>query len=36
LLPCVGDALEKPFTASELLRKVRRALVGYPPAAPEP
>jgi CheY-like chemotaxis protein len=36
LLRCVGHALEKPFTASELLRKVRRALVGCPPAAPEP
>jgi DNA-binding NarL/FixJ family response regulator len=36
LLRCVGHALEKPFTASELLRKVRRALVGCPPAAPKP
>jgi CheY-like chemotaxis protein len=32
MLPYVGNALGKPFTASELLTKVRRALVG--PAAP--
>jgi CheY-like chemotaxis protein len=30
-LPCIGKVLEKPFTASELLREVRRALVGSPP-----
>lgn len=30
-LPSIGKALEKPFTASELLTEVRRALVGSPP-----
>jgi|SRR5205823_12042326 len=31
MLPFIGNALGKPFTASELLTKVRRALVGPAP-----
>jgi hypothetical protein len=31
MLPYLRDALGKPFTASELLTKVRRALVGPAP-----
>ena len=31
MLPIVGNALGKPFTPSELLTKVRRALAGYAP-----
>jgi CheY-like chemotaxis protein len=35
MLPYVGNALGKPFTESELLTKVRRALVGpAPPPSP--
>jgi len=35
MLPYVGNALGKPFTESELLTKVRRALVGpTPPPSP--
>ena len=34
MLPHVGNALGKPFTASELLTKVRRALVGPAPRSP--
>jgi CheY-like chemotaxis protein len=34
--PCIGNALEKPFTASELLRKVRRALAGPAPPLSQP
>jgi two-component system, chemotaxis family, chemotaxis protein CheY len=34
MLPYVANALGKPFTASELLTKVRRSLVG--PAPPSP
>ena len=35
MLPYVGNALGKPFTESELLTKVRRALVGpAPPSSP--
>jgi len=29
MLPYVGNALEKPFTPSELLTEVRRAIAGY-------
>src|SRR5262245_34813327 len=32
MLPYVGNALGKPFTPSELLTKVRRALVGPAPS----
>lgn len=31
--PCIGNTLEKPFTPSELLREVRRALVAPPRSA---
>jgi CheY-like chemotaxis protein len=35
-LPSIGKALEKPFTASELLTEVRRALVGSSHFWPKP
>ena len=35
-LPSIGTALEKPFTASELLSEIRRALVGSPRFCPRP
>jgi hypothetical protein len=34
MLPYLGNALGKPFTASELLAKVRRSLVGLGPRSP--
>jgi DNA-binding response OmpR family regulator len=34
MLPFLGNALGKPFTPSELLTKVRRALVGPAPRSP--
>jgi CheY-like chemotaxis protein len=34
MLPYLGNALGKPFTASELLAKVRRSLVGPGPRSP--
>jgi two-component system, chemotaxis family, chemotaxis protein CheY len=35
-LPSISKVLEKPFTASELLREIRRALVGSPHFCPKP
>lgn len=34
MLPYVANALGKPFTASELLAKIRRSLVGPAPRSP--